>query len=72
VGAPLRKAGGIPVLAGQAPLWQTVGSLLTPSKPTLLAKKFIKKESLMNSLQLKNTLNYFLLNAFGKVKNLTK
>jgi len=61
------KEGGIQVLAGPAPSSQTIGFLLV--KP---ARKISQNASSVNSLQLNNTVDYFSLNTFSKVKNLTK
>ncbi len=63
-----REEGGIHVLTGKAATSQTVGSLLRAPWPAKLRRKIWQNVSLANSLQCKNTLNYFQLNAFGKVK----
>ncbi len=63
--------GKIQVLEGLLPSNQTVGSLLrTPNWRSRL-EKFQQEVISVNSLQLKNAINQFRSNAFGKVKNLT-
>jgi hypothetical protein len=58
------------VLAGLATSIQTVGSLLRNPAWEKAGSKIQQKVSLVNSLQLKNALNNFSLNPFGKVPNL--
>ncbi len=65
-----RKKDGMRVLAGLAPTSQTLGSLMK-THACLPARKIWKKVSSMNSLQWKNARNYFITNAFGKVKILS-
>ncbi len=70
-GAFTRKKGGINVFASLAPSRQTVESLLRITLSAKPARKFWQKVFSVNSLELKNTLNYFSSNRVCKVKNLT-
>ncbi len=67
----LGKEDVIQVLAGLYPSSQTVGSLLRISWPMICRWKKLAKSEFGEFTLMKNKLNYFSLNAFGKVKNLT-
>ncbi len=78
MGLPHCCAGAFPgkydetqVLEGLTPSIQIVGSLLGNPWSAKPARKIGPKVCLVISPQWKKALNYFLLNAFGKVKNLT-
>ncbi len=66
-----RCEGEILVLEGLLPFNQTVGSLLRTPRPEKPSGKIQQEVISVNSLQLKNAINQFQSNAFGKVKNLT-
>jgi hypothetical protein len=58
---------GIQVLAGLAPSFQTVGSLLRPLWPPESSENV----SLMPFTSMEKSLNYFPSTTFGHVKNMT-
>jgi hypothetical protein len=68
LGCVPREEGGIHVLTGKAATSQTVGSLLRAPWQAKLGRIIWQNLSLANSLQCKNTLNCFWLNALSKVK----
>ncbi len=66
-----RKEGGMQALAGLAPSCQTVGSVWITPRLAMPARKKSKKSEFNEFNSMKNALNDFSLNVFGKVKNLT-
>jgi hypothetical protein len=66
-----KKEDVIQVLADPSPSSQTIGSLLRTSWSVIRRWKKLAKSEFGEFTLMKNKLNYFSLNAFSKVKNLT-